>query len=185
MLAELVVIARRAAAARISLEALLDVVPGDYWDRRAEGELWSAYDHLVHLATIDEPMLELLEEANAGAATLRPYRAETAGEAMVRREALLAAATGDTVESLRARMEANRERVLELFDVLQPAALDASVIFPGVVNAWGQPVAVSLRHYLVSWAAHDTEHAEAIRKAITTPPSPGDLALAARRRRRR
>ncbi len=184
MLAELAVIAGRAAAARYSLEALLDVVPDDYWVRRAEGEAWSAYDHLAHLATIDEPMRQMLEEANAGASTLLPYGAETGGDALARRESLMLTVSGESVESLRARMTSNREALLEVFHTLQPGALDASVILPGLVNAWGQPVAISLRHYLVNWAAHDTEHAEAIRQAITRPPSPGDLALAAQRRRK-
>jgi hypothetical protein len=81
-------------------------------------------------------------------------------------------------------MAASRRVLLQEFARLDVTALEAEVLLPGIVNAWGQPLTTSLRGYLAVWANHNAEHTEAIRQAITTPPSPGDLALAAWRRRR-
>ncbi|MCK9518798.1 MAG: DinB family protein [Dehalococcoidia bacterium] len=184
ILTELAVLAGRAAAARSLLDALLDVIPDDYWDRRAQGELWSAREHLQHVATVDEPMRQLVLDAASGARLLRPYGVEGVAEAAERRAASMRTVTEYSIDRLREQMAETRNLLLASFEQLGSSALDLPVFIPGAVNSWGQPLTVSLRHYLASWAVHDSEHAEAIREAITTPPSPGDLALAARRRRR-
>lgn len=182
VLAEIAVIIGRAAAAREVLEQLIDVVPDDHWERREPGSRWSAREHLQHLATMDAPTAELFEQA-ATRPTVAPLGARDAAELVLGREALLASVAELSIEALRERMEAERAHTYEVLTTLEPPALDAAVLLPGIVDAWGRVQQVSVRQYAAAWAAHDLEHAEAIRRAVTHQPSPGDLALAARRRR--
>lgn len=182
MLPELGVLAGRAAAAREQLEALIAVVPGDYWDRREAGDAWTARTHLQHLATIDAPTRALFAAATAGSA-LGPFGADSAATFEAARAALLDSVANLPVPTLVERMRAERAAALGALAVLGARELDVPVVLPGVVDAWRRPVSVPLRQYAAAWAVHDAGHAAAIRRAIACPPSPGDLALAARLRR--
>ena len=77
-----------------------------------------------------------------------------------------------------------REAAVHALSALPHAAFDASLVLPGG-GAWGQDLTLSVRSYLATWAAHDLEHAAAIRAALLVAPSPSAMALAARLRRAR
>ncbi|MGE5596267.1 MAG: DinB family protein [Hyphomicrobiales bacterium] len=184
MLPEVAVIAGRAAAARSQLDALLGVVPEEHWERREAGELWTARNHLHHLATIDAPVAALLRAVREPGGDVAPFAAATMAEVEAARMDLLASVSALSTAELRARMERERAETLAVLATLDATDLERGVLLPGAVDARGRTVTITLRRYLAAWATHDTEHAQAIRRAISRPPGPGDLAIAARRPRR-
>jgi hypothetical protein len=153
----------------VSLLGLVEVVPEDFWSRRGETGSWTAHEHLAHVATADELLIETLSGNTA-----EPYEA--------RRSELFAAAREESVADLSARLHSERARLAGWLKHLPPTMLDRYII-AGVRDAWGQEVAWSVRGLLAAWSEHDTGHELAIRRAITTPPDASALSAAARRRR--
>jgi hypothetical protein len=180
---EIRVVIDRLQARRLMLEELMDVIPEDAWRRSAEPGAWDARTHLAHLATSDEPMRLLFEAALQGRRELLPFEAKTAADWVAARDAALAAVTGMTVAELRDLLRGSREESVRLLARLGPEHLERPVRITAVADAWGRPLVVSLRSYLMAWPTHEAEHEQAIRAAIAVPPSPAHLALAARRRR--
>lgn len=168
---------------REQLEALLDVIPEGYWERREAGDPWTARTHLQHLATIDDPTRALFAAAGGGG-TLAPFGVIAAGPYEAARAVLLDSVADLPVAALVGRMRAERAEALAALAALGVDELDTPVLLPSVVDAWRRPVTVSLRQYAAAWAVHDAEHTAAIRRAIARTPGPGDLALAARLQRR-
>ena len=181
MLPEVRVIVERAAARRASLEGLIDAIPDDYWTRRATGEAWSARDHLAHVAGIDVMTSETLTQILAGNRAASIAGATTPEELTARRDALLDEAATMAVAALRERMRRTRAGLVRLLASLDAGHLEATVLVAGVVDAWGEPLAFGLRRYLVSLPDHDTEHEQAIRRAISAPPDLSAVALTRRR----
>jgi len=180
MLPEVRVIVERAAARRASLEGLIEAIPADYWARRATGEAWSAHDHLAHVAGIDALTSETLTQILGGERAAWIAGATTPEMLATRREALLDEAAGMAVAALRERMRETRAELVELLAGLDTGHLEVTVLVAGVVDAWGEPLAVGLRRYLASLPEHDTEHEHAIRQAISAPPDLSAVALTRR-----
>ena len=181
---ELATLLQRARTNRAVLRGLIDAIPPDYWPRRSEGDAWDALDHLRHVATVDELVVDLAEAAGDGAREL--WLAGTANQRDLaeRRERLRESVSEHDPHGLVTLMEASREAAETAIGELPPASLEAVVRVAGVVTAWGEPQRFTLRGYLAAWAEHDGEHDRAIRRAIETAPAPSVLSLAARRPRR-
>lgn len=173
---EIRVLIERAQARRVSLDAFLDVLPGTMLDRIAEGDRWTAANHLEHLATVDELVAELVADATRGMSTLWLGGSDRPGRLEDRRLAAMSAVAGTPMPGLRELMHSQRQGLLAHIAGLQPGSLDATVLIAGAVDRWGTPVAWTVRAYLAGWVEHDPEHEAAIRRAITTPPSPGLVA---------
>ncbi len=182
ILPELRVLVERAAAHRAALESLLDVIPADYLPNRGPGDGWSVRNHLEHLATVEDFVVETLETVEGGAAEAWAANEPTLARLLERRSQRMAAVENFAVGDLRARMASSRQSLVLRLSALDPARLETPVMVAGLVDAWGQPRRFSLREYLRSWPDHDVEHAFAIRAAISTRP---DLSVAAMARRRR
>ncbi len=176
----------RAASRRHALEGLIASVPDAYWERRASGDRWTALDHVRHVATVDGMVVELVEAAGAPAGEeLWVGDARDAATLEVRRAALLERVRERELRALLDIMRTSREAAVEALLALPGEALGRDVRVAGALTAWGEPRVFSLRAYLAAWAAHDGEHAGAIRRAIETPPDTTTLTLAARRARAR
>lgn len=178
MLPEIRVLIERAEMRRAALESLLAAVPGDYWKRRAPEEEWAAVEHLRHVATVDDLVVGILREAEAG-------RREVAlGDPNAEDPRLVAMrAVGElSVEELVQRMRESRGRAVWQVGRLGPDSLETAVVMSGAVDAWGLPVRWPLRTYLAAWVEHDDVHAGAIREAISTPPDLSTIMMARRRR---
>lgn len=168
---EVAALLHRARARRAMLEGLLAVVPDEAWHRRAPDDAWSAHIHLAHLASADDGALAVL------------LAAQIDGAFASERDAAIIAAARRSADALQSALVAGRERFEAALRRFGQQELDGDirVVQPG---AWPAERFISKRAYLETWAAHDVEHAEAIRRAIATPPGPSELALAARLRRR-
>ncbi len=168
---EVRVLLERANARRISLLGLVDVIPAQFWSRREDTDSWTARQHLAHVATADELLLETLSEEGPAAS----YES--------RRSELLAAAEEWPIRDLLARMERERARLAASLDGVSFLSLDGHIQAAGVRDAWGREAAWPVRALLAAWAEHDTGHELAIRRAVTSPPAAAALSAAARRRR--
>ncbi len=181
MLPEVRTFIERADAHRRSLEGLIDAMPGDYWERRAEADMWTARNHLEHVATIEDLLAEDLERVIAGVGQMWVGGSPDAAVLERRRTAAMAAVAALTVKDLTECMSTARRHAGNRLALLTPQALEVRVMVPGVVDAWGQPLGLLLREYLAAWPTHDTEHEAAIRYAITRPPDMSAVALTRRR----
>lgn len=159
----------RANARRVSLLGLVDVIPDQFWARREDRDSWTARQHVAHVATADELLLETIPGEAAA-----PYE--------VRRSELLTAAAEWPMPDLLARMERERARLAAWLEGLSLLSLDGYIKAVGVRDAWGREVSWPVRALLAAWAEHDTGHELAIRRAVTTPPDAAALSTAARRR---
>lgn len=168
---------QRAQNNRMVLQQLLDTVPADRWENRADGDAWTAHIHLAHLATIDTLTMELLREPGVEGFSLDQ-------QLQVQRTALISELADQPVPDLRAAMDESRDRLWRHVAAFDPEWLAQPVI---VERPGHHPPrqSLSLRAYLASWAEHDLEHAEAIRAAITVSIQPGALSAAARVRKKR
>lgn len=169
MTPEIAVILQRASARRTMLAGLLDALPLEYWERRAPGDAWSVRDHVAHLAVVDRPFLPLLAEAAGGAFDCWLGGRER-GALIRTREANMDSMAGLEIGALRAALGRARADVEGALSALPAAACDMLVHIPDATGPWGEPVALPLRNYLVSWAEHDGVHEAAIRRAILTLP---------------
>lgn len=167
----------RARSNRLVLDQLVEQVPGERWDNRAEGEQWSARVHLAHLATIDDVTRAMLE---AG----RGREFVMGADVMMQRITLLNEIADRDVADLRARMASSRAAMEQHLAAFGEHELGGTVVVerPGV---YPPEQRLSVRAYLASWAEHDAGHTEAIRAAVTAPLQPAALAAAQRIRRRR
>ncbi len=178
MLPEIRVLIERAEMRRAALEGLLEAVPGDYWDRRAPEDEWSAVEHLRHVATVDDLLVSLLREAGTGLDEVSLGGAPGEDD----RIAAMHSVERLSVEELVRRMRGARQRAVRQVGRLGQEALETAVLMPGAVDAWGMPVRWALRSYLVAWVGHDDVHAAAIRRAISTPPDLSTIMVTRRRR---
>ncbi|MFN8507278.1 MAG: DinB family protein [Dehalococcoidia bacterium] len=178
---EFAVFAGRAARAREELTGLLDVVPDGEWIRQASGDAWDIHTHVAHVAAADAAATDLFRALPSSPGMV--LMAETLTHFAEARAAAIADARTNTPGALRTVLVARREEALRALSALPYAAFDASLVLPGG-GAWGQDLTLSVRSYLATWAAHDLEHAAAIRAALLVAPSPSAMALAARLRRR-
>jgi hypothetical protein len=174
------VFVERARARRWQLEALVAAIPEGYWDRRAPGDDWSARDHLAHLATVDQLVVELLDALRQGQQAWLGGPEPAALER--RREDARLRVRGEPTGVLLATMRAERGRALAALRSSPATLLDGTVRVASVLDAWGRATSWSLRAYLASWIEHDDLHAEAIRRAITVPPDLSTVLLARRAR---
>jgi Mycothiol maleylpyruvate isomerase N-terminal domain len=180
MLLEVRTLAGRAIASRVQLDDLLDVVPAGHWQRSEPGAAWTARNHLEHLATVDRSLEADIERTREGDSWIGGS-ADAAAFRAARAEAI--ARLSDHKEGeLRTLMQNARRGVTLALGRIGPNQLETRLFVPGMPDRWGQPASVSLREYLVSWANHDREHADAIRRAVTTPPDLSAAALAMSRR---
>lgn len=164
------VFVERAAASRGALLELAGIIPDEYWQRRAQGGAWTAHEHLTHALTADGLLLNVLGEP-AQAFELARVRAEAigAGEKL---------AYGRLLENA----DAQRQELLRFLERLSAKDLECPLVFAGASEPWGRPQSISVQRYLEVWAAHDAEHAAAIREAISAEP---DLSAVARTQRLR
>lgn len=169
MTPEIAVIVQRASARRQVLEGLLDALPGEYWEQRAPGDSWSVRNHVEHLATVDRPLVSLLEDAHRGA-TECWLGGPGAGALLDAREAGMVALAGVEARELRLLLRRERAAVESALAALPPSACDCTVRIAGAIGSGGEPAAWPLRTYLASWAEHDGLHEAAIRVAIAAPP---------------
>ena len=178
MLPEIRVLIERAEMRRAALEGLLEAVPGDYWDRRAPEDEWSAVEHLRHVATVDDLLVSLLREVESGLDEVWLAGGAPSGDDRI---AAMRSVEGLSVEELAGRMRGARQRAARQVGRLGQVALETAVIMPGAVDAWGMPVRWPLRRYLVAWVEHDDVHGTAIRRAISTPPDLSTIMVTQRR----
>lgn len=183
ILPEVRVYLERAETARAVLESLLDIMPAEYFELRPAPAEWDIATHVAHIATADAPLGRLARAAADGktAVALAP---DGAAAFFAEREATIAIAAAHSLAELRPAMREARSDVAAAVARLDLRALECQVLLPAA-DAWGQPLAISLRQYLATWAVHDRGHEGAIRHAASTPPSPAMLAAAARIRRPR
>lgn len=172
----------RAAAARERLVGLLEVLPAEYWERRAPDDRWCVRDHAAHTAAVDELVTELLRGASGEAAL---WLGDTGDPAVLHalRERRRVAFAEEPPAPMIAAMGRARDGVVGALVRMDGAALDLPLFVAGVVNGWGQPIGFTLRTYLAQWAVHDLAHDAAIREAIRQPLAPGDIVAGARIRR--
>lgn len=181
MLPEVRTFIERADAHRRSLEGLIEAVPEDYWERRADADAWTAHNHLEHLATIEDLLAEDLDRVIAGVGVLWIGGSPDAAVLERRRTAAMAEVAALPVEDLAERMSTARQHAGNRLALLTPQALEVRVMVPGVVDLWGQPLGLLLREYLAAWPTHDSEHEAAIRRAMTRPPDMSAVALTQKR----
>ncbi|MEO9254213.1 MAG: DinB family protein [Tepidiformaceae bacterium] len=182
MLPEIRTFVERAIAHRQLLDDLLDVIPDEYWLRRAIGEDWNARNHLEHVATADDLLDGDLERVIAGSPQIwLGGNADAAVLGELRRGAIDAVAD-ESIRGLREQMARGRERTLASLGQLRSVHLETAVFVPGLMTAWGEPFRLPLREYLAAWPSHDSEHEAAIRRAITSPPDLSAVALTRRKR---
>ena len=162
------------------LEGLLDSIPATYWERQASDDAWSARDHLRHLATIDDLVLPLVQNACAGCAVMWLAGPEP-GDPERQRMAAMDSVAGASTAELRARMSASREAVTGAVSQLPHDALERLVRMASSANSRGRLQEWPLRTYLAGWAEHDTVHEGAIRRAMTAPPDLSAVALVRQR----
>ena len=177
-LQEVVTILGRAAANRQRLNELLDVLEEDYWRRRHPDDAWDVSGHVQHLTSIEGLITETMNEAVARGFAWICGSATANGLAEVR-EAARQSLSGLDPTALRTALAATRERTEGELILLDSVGLDAVVQFPPA-SEWAAPASVSIRGYLRSWAAHDLDHEQAIRDAITVQPGAADLASSLR-----
>lgn len=170
----------RAATARLSLEGLIDVLSDAHLPLAATGDDWDVQVHLAHLATADGPTADLL--GRLGTAPSVPLEAEGAAPFLDARARAIQAAAHLPLPELREQMARGRREAEAAVARLTAAQLEAVVELPGR-DAWGRASVLSVRRYLTAWAAHDSEHEQAIRRAIVSAPSPAALAAASRLQR--
>jgi len=176
---EAAVFSGRAARAREELTGLLDVVHDPEWVRQASGDAWDIHTHVAHVAAADAAAADLFAALALSRGVL--LLAESAAHFAAARDSAIAEARLSTPTALRTLVAHRRRAALQALSSLPPAAFDASLLLPGG-GAWGQDLTFSFRSYLATWAAHDLEHAAAIRAALLVAPSPSAMALAARLR---
>lgn len=184
MLPELQVLLERAAARRAMLDGLLDVIPVEDWERRADGDAWSIENHVQHLASVEALTIETIDAVRAGAAEVWAGGSERLTELLEARALAMAEVADLEAGDLRARMAESRAAMNAAVGSLQPPHLDATVRISGVVDSWGRPVGMSLRAYLRAWPEHDLEHDGAIRRALQARPDLSTAALVRRAQRR-
>lgn len=173
----------RGAARRQVLEGLIESVPDDYWERQDSGDAWTALDHLRHVATVDQMLLELVEAAQESDEELWAGKTDDVEVLEARRVALMDGVREQSVETLVETMRESRERAVGTVLGMSVETLDREVRVAGALNEWGEQLTFPLRGYLAVWVEHDGEHEAAIRRAIATPPDVTTLTLAARRAR--
>lgn len=185
MLPELQVLLERAAARRAMLDGLLDVIPVEDWERRAEGDAWTIENHVQHLATIEGLMIETVDAVIAGERELWAGGRERLSEFVEARALAMAEVGGLEPAELRTEMAQSRAAMNQAIAVLEAWHLEATVRISGVVDSWGRPVGMSLRAYLRAWPEHDLEHDAAIRRALQARPDLSTAAMVRRAQRRR
>lgn len=182
ILPEVRVLLERAAARRSSLDGLLDALPGDYYDRVAQGEAWSIREQVVHLAASEEMLTTLIGEVTHGASRAWVGGTQDLATLLELRARPLHEFAAPGMSELRLLVSSARAGLTSRIAALGAGHLDATVCVAGVVNRWGEPLSWTLREYLATWTAHDPEHEASIRLAMTTPPDLSAVALAQRRR---
>ncbi len=173
----------RGAARRQVLEGLIESVPDEYWERQDSGDAWTALDHLRHVATVDQMLLELVEAAQQSDEELWAGKTDDVEVLEARRVALMDTVREQSVDTLVETMRESRARAVGTVLGMSVETLDREVRVAGALNEWGEQLAFPLRGYLAVWVEHDGEHVAAIRRAIATPPDVTTLTLAARRAR--
>ena len=165
------------------LEGLIESVPDDYWERQDSGDAWTALDHLRHVATVDQMLVELVEAAQESDEELWAGKTDNVEVLEARRVALMDKVREQSVDTLVETMRESRARAVGTVLGMTVETLDREVRVAGALNEWGEQLAFPLRGYLAVWVEHDGEHEAAIRRAIATPPDVTTLTLAARRAR--
>jgi len=138
--------------------------------------------HLQHLASIEPLITRTLSEAVKFGAAWLCDSPTTAALEKVRDAARLELSDLDRKELL-ARIELSRAETVAALTGITLAGLDAVIRFPPL-SEWSPPVAMPIRGYLRDWAAHDLDHEQAIRDAITVQPGAVDLAASLRMKAR-
>ncbi|MCY3645759.1 MAG: DinB family protein [Chloroflexi bacterium] len=180
---EIRTLVERGAARRQVLEGLIESVPDDYWERQDSGDAWTALDHLRHVATVDQMLVELVEAAQESDEELWAGKTDNVEVLEARRVALMDKVREQSVDTLVETMRESRARAVGTVLGMTVETLDREVRVAGALNEWGEQLAFPLRGYLAVWVEHDGEHEAAIRRAIATPPDVTTLTLAARRAR--
>ncbi len=181
MLPEVRVFLERANARRQSLPGLTTVIPEGYWPRTAPGDLWSARNHLEHVASADAFLEDMVASLVAGTETWLA-RTIDPGVLASARTAAMAALAPLPFEDLLSAMAESRAALAAALALMDPTHLLAPVFVAGHVSAWGEPRPVAFSSYLDTWAAHDGAHESAIREAVSTPPDLVTVAMARRLR---
>ncbi len=181
MLPEVRVFLERANARRQSLLGLAAVIPEGYWPRTAPGDLWSARNHLEHVASADAFLEDMVASLVAGTETWLA-RTTDPGDLVSVRAAAMAALAPLPVDDLVSAMGESRVALAASLALVDRAHLLAPVFVAGYVSAWGEPRPVAFSSYLDTWAAHDGAHELAIRDALSTPPDLVAVAMARRLR---
>jgi hypothetical protein len=179
MLATVRVLIERAEGARFRLVDLASAVPEELLSRRGPGDDWPVRTHLGHAFTSDGPVKTLVDGLLSAEADCEALFEKV----MAERASAIASAQERSVEELMDLAGRERHRLISALARVQPAHLELTVTVPGVRDAWGRPVVVSLVGYLQAWCQHDLEHETAIREAIQTTPDLAAVALVQRRRR--
>lgn len=168
------VLVQRASSARFQLTELIAVLSDETLERREASDAWSARTHAAHVLSSDDPLLELLtvQGVEAFADWLR-----TLGE---RREAAIAAAATEDIQSLVSRAAEVRHTLIPALAALTTTDLELTAAIPGMRSAWGDERNISLLDYLYAWSTHDPQHEQAIRRSILTRPDLSAVALTRR-----
>lgn len=185
MLPEVRVILERAAARRAMLDGLLDVIPVEDWERRAEGDAWTIEHHVQHLATVEGLVIATVEAIRTGEAEVWAGGSEQLTGFMEARAMAMAEVAHLEPVELRARMAESRAAMSVAVARLEPRELETTVRIAGVVDSWGRPIGMSLRAYLQAWPEHDVEHDAAVRRALRARPDLSTAAIVRRAQRQR
>ncbi|MEO8538619.1 MAG: hypothetical protein ABI577_02685 [bacterium] len=174
------VLVQRAASGRHSLLELVSVLPGGYLERQATDDDWPAHVHLGHALTSDALVADFvrLVHGDAGSDELGVHFASLAAGRIA---AIDSAIKLPLPELLDLAADAREALVGEL-QLLAAGHLEFVLPVPGVRDAWGQPLGVSVLSYLQQWANHDSGHESAVRRAIATNPDLSTVALTRRLR---
>ncbi|MCL4240199.1 MAG: hypothetical protein KJ048_02505 [Dehalococcoidia bacterium] len=181
MLPEVRVFLERANARRQSLLGLAAVVPEGYWPRTAPGDIWSARNHLEHVASADAFLEDMVASLVAGTETWLARTADP-GDLVSARAAAMAAFAPLPFDDLVSAMGESRAALAASLALVDRTHLLAPIFVAGYVSAWGEPRPTAFSSYLDTWAAHDGAHESAIRDAVSTPPDLVAVAMARRLR---
>lgn len=181
MLPEVRVFFERANARRQSLLGLAAVIPDAYWPRTAPGDLWSARNHLEHVASADAFLQDIVASLVSGTETWLAGTSDLSALLLARARAM-AVLEPLPLQRLVEAMDDGRAALTASLARLNRSHLLAPVFVAGHVSAWGEPRAITFGSYLDAWAAHDSAHELAIREAVSTPPDLVTVALTRRLR---
>lgn len=134
------------------LASLAARVPPERWGSPGACGSWTNKELLIHLATGYVVRTEWLEAALVGRVSVAPPDIDEVNE----RNA--AAWRPAPIEAVLAELHATRDRVLQLLERLTPVHLDIEFDRDGRSTNLGE--------LLVSFSAHDLEHAAQLRQAL-------------------